>query len=127
MRDGKTVRTQRDAEMQGGWSATLIEIAGGAEGSEYPLDAERVVMGRGPSVDLAFEDDRMSAQHAAFEQSGGVLCVTDLDSTNGVSVNGEPVATRALSHGDRVELGGHVFEVLLEKREKPPKTWVIDA
>ncbi|MEM7412425.1 MAG: FHA domain-containing protein [Myxococcota bacterium] len=127
MRDGKTVRSPSAGGKQSGWSATLVQIAGGAEGSEYPLDAERVVVGRGPDVDLAFTDDRMSAQHAAFEQIGGVFSVTDLESTNGVRVNGETVATRALAHGDRVELGAHVFELVLEKREKPPRTWVVDA
>ena len=126
MRDGKTVRSECEVPAQGGWSATLIEVAGGAEGNEYPIDAERVVVGRGPEVDFAFEDELMSAQHAAFEQTGGVLCVTDLGSTNGIRVNGETVAMRALSHGDRIELGAHVFELLLEKREKPPRTWVVD-
>lgn len=108
------------------WRATLVEVAGGAEGNEYPLDRDRVVIGRGPGVDLAFHDDKMSAQHALFERTRGVLCVTDLDSTNGLRVNGERVATRALSHGDRVELGGHAFELLLEKRERPPRTWVVE-
>jgi len=129
MRDGMTRR--RDLGPQAprgvnGWSATLVEVAGGAEGNEYPVEGERVVVGRGPDVDLAFEDDLMSAQHAVFEHSRGAFCVTDLDSTNGTRVNGVEITTRALAHGDRVELGRHVFHLLLEKRDKPPRTWVID-
>jgi len=126
MRDGRTVR--REGEEQGvGWSATLVEIAGGAEGNEHPLDRERLVVGRGPGVDIVFADDLMSCEHAAFEQGRGGVCVVDLESTNGTKVNGERVAVRSLAHGDRVEIGRHVFELLLEKREKPPVTWVIDA
>jgi pSer/pThr/pTyr-binding forkhead associated (FHA) protein len=129
MRDGMTRRSEvekppRDVH---GWSATLVEVRGGAEGNEYPIEGERVVVGRGPGVDLAFEDEEMSATHAAFEHSRGGLCVTDLDSTNGTRVNGERVQTRALAHGDRIQIGGHVFHLLLEKREKPPRTWVIDG
>lgn len=127
MRDGMTRRQEVDEPAgRPGWSATLVEVAGGAEGNEYPMEADRIVVGRGPDVDLAFDDDEMSAQHAAFEHSRGGFCVTDLDSTNGTRVNGETVATRLLAHGDRVEMGGHAFHVQLEKREKPPRTWVVE-
>lgn len=126
MRDGSTRRLESEEEGRG-WSATLVEVAGGAEGNEHPLDRERLTVGRGPGVDIAFGDDLMSCEHAAFEWGRGGVCVVDLDSTNGTKVNGERVAARALAHGDRVEIGRHVFELLLEKREKPLRTWVIDA
>ena len=130
MRDGMTRRrpaAPQPARGVHGWCATLVEVAGGAEGNEYPIEVERCTVGRGPGVDLAFaDDDEMSAQHAVFEQSRGGLSVTDLDSTNGIRVNGEAVSSRALSHGDRIEIGRHVFHLLLEKREKPPRTWVVD-
>jgi pSer/pThr/pTyr-binding forkhead associated (FHA) protein len=129
MRDGLTRRRKAEdpaPHAVNGWSATLVEVQGGAEGNEYPIEGERIVVGRGPGVDLAFDDDEMSAQHAVFEHSRGGLTLTDLDSTNGTRVNGEPLTTRALAHGDRIELGGHAFHLLLEKREKPPRTWVVD-
>jgi pSer/pThr/pTyr-binding forkhead associated (FHA) protein len=129
MRDGLTKQQKSlDEGRQGiaGWTATLVEVAGGAEGTEHPVDVERVVVGRGPDADLVFDDDEMSAQHACFEHTRGGFCVTDLGSTNGTRVNGESIGSRVLAHGDRVELGGHVFHLLLEKREKPPRTWLID-
>lgn len=129
MRDGRTKQQQAEVEPSlgvAGWSATLVEIAGGAEGSEHTVDVERIVVGRGPDADLCFDDDEMSVQHAAFEHTRGGFCVTDLDSTNGTKVNGVAVASQVLSHGDRIELGGHAFHLLLEKREKPPRTWIID-
>jgi pSer/pThr/pTyr-binding forkhead associated (FHA) protein len=129
MRDGMT--RQRKVDDPGprgvhGWSATLVEVAGGAEGNEYPIESERIVVGRGPGVDLAFSDEEMSAKHAAFEHSRGGLIVTDLGSTNGTRINGQRITTRALSHGDRIDLGGHTFHLLLEKRDKPPRIWVVD-
>ncbi len=127
MQDGRTVQRETGIEDGVGWAATLVEVAGGAEGNEHAIGAQRVVMGRGPDVDLAFDDEEMSAQHAAFEQTRGGVTVTDLDSTNGTRVNGQPVTTCVLAHGDRVDIGGHAFELLLEKREKPPRTWVVDA
>ena len=128
MRDGRTRQQDAVEEPEGiaGWSATLVEVAGGAEGNEHPVNAARLVVGRGPEADLCFDDDAMSAAHAAFEHTRGGFSVTDLDSTNGTKVNGEKVASRLLAHGDRIELGEHVFHLLLEKREKPPRTWVLD-
>ena len=131
MRDGRTRRHEGDEPdstcTRDGWSATLVEVVGGAEGNEYPMDRQRIVIGRGPEVDLAFADEELSAQHAAFEHTRGGFCVTDLGSTNGTRVNGEAISgARLLAHGDRVELGGHAFHLLLEKREKPPPIWVVD-
>lgn len=131
MRDGRTQRREADqpdsARTRDGWSATLVEVVGGAEGNEYPMDRQRIVIGRGPEVDLAFADEELSAQHAAFEHTRGGFCDTDLGSTNGTRVNGEAISgARLLAHGDRVELGGHAFHLLLEKREKPPPVWVVD-
>ena len=128
MRDGLTKQRKIEIGRQGiaGWMATLVEVAGGAEGNEHPVDVQRLVVGRGPDADLVFDDDEMSASHAAFEHTRGGFCVTDLGSTNGTKVNGSPITSQVLAHGDRIELGGHVFHLLLEKREKPPRTWLID-
>ena len=131
MRDGMTRRRKLELpeapKHSDGWSATLVEVVGGAEGTEYPIDQQRIVMGRGPDVDLVFADEEMSSTHAAFEHTRGGLCVIDLGSTNGTRVNGEKVtSSRVLAHGDQIELGSHTFHLLLEKREKPPPTWVVE-
>ena len=45
----------------------IVIVAGGAVGNEFELGSDRVVLGRGPDgVDLAFDDDAMSRQHAAL-------------------------------------------------------------
>lgn len=106
--------------------ASLVIIEGGAEGSEFELDRERCVVGRGPGVDLALEDVAMSRQHAAFERTATGHRVCDLGSTNGVSVNGAPVAVADLKHGDRVQLGEHVLQYLVETRERSPRAFQVD-
>lgn len=124
MRDGRTVESRRVADDAGGferWQATLVVVRGSAEGTEHPLTRRRVVVGRGPGVDVAFNDPEMSQQHAAVEFEDGAFRVLDLGSTNGVCVNGERVRERELDHGDRIVLGRHVLRILIEKRDAMPR------
>jgi pSer/pThr/pTyr-binding forkhead associated (FHA) protein len=128
MQDGRTIENRRvgsDPDEFARWEAALVVVEGGAEGSEHGLGRRRVVIGRGPGVDLAFADPEMSQQHAAIEFEDGVFRVLDLGSTNGVAVNGERVAEHALAHGDRIGLGIHVFRILLEKRDSMPRVYVL--
>jgi pSer/pThr/pTyr-binding forkhead associated (FHA) protein len=131
MRDGYTVkrgdsRPGRDTDDLAAWNASLIVVAGGPEGHEHLLDRPRLVVGRGPGADLAFDDDQMSQQHAAVEFASGRFHVTDLGSTNGTRINGAAVESCEVSHGDRIELGGTVLQILIEKRDSAPRTYVVD-
>lgn len=130
MRDGRTVKRGSDgssrsgAEDFGRFEASLIVVAGGPEGDEHPVDRPRLLLGRGPGVDVTFDDEKMSQQHAAIEFAGGCFHVTDLDSTNGTRVNGTAVDSCELGHGDRIALGDHVLQILIEKRDSAP-TYVL--
>ena len=105
--------------------ATLILVSGGAAGAEYLLESSGIVMGRGPGAALVFDDDAMSREHAVLEVTGEGFRVRDLGSTNGLSVNGAPTQTAELKHGDRIEIGEHAFQYLLEPREDRPPTYVL--
>ena len=62
----------------------------------------------------------MSRKHAKIEFSAatGRYVIRDLNSTNGVKVNGEKILAyeeAALKKGDRLQLGQSVFEVRLKQ------------
>jgi pSer/pThr/pTyr-binding forkhead associated (FHA) protein len=59
----------------------------------------------------------MSQRHLRIEFSRGRFHAIDLDSTNGTRVNGVGVAQAELVHGDRIEAGAHVFQILIERNE----------
>lgn len=105
--------------------ATLVVLSGEDAGSEFELDQPKISLGRGPGVDLAFEDSSMSREHAVFEYSDGGFRVRDLGSTNGTHLNDTPVKAGDLAHGDRLRLGEHVFQFLLEDVAPTPKTYVL--
>ena len=107
------------------WRGALVIVAGGPEGTEHELDQPKLSVGRGPGVDLAFDDSAMSREHAVLEFAEDSFRIRDLGSTNGTLLNGDDVKSRALSHGDRLQLGEHVFQFVLEKRERQPRTYVI--
>jgi pSer/pThr/pTyr-binding forkhead associated (FHA) protein len=132
MRDGKTRELARGRRPGlGGFpdhiQAKLVVVAGAAAGTELLLDRECVTLGRGPGVDLAFQDDAMSRQHAAVELTGEGFRVRDLGSRNGIHRDGERVQVCDLRHGDRFELGTHVLQLLIEEREQPPDVYEISA
>ena len=99
---------------------TIVQVSGGAAGSEHRLMSARLTLGRGPDVDLAFDDPAMSREHAALELADEAYRLLDLGSTNGVLVNGAPVTAADLKHGDRFQLGDHVFQYVLEETEHAP-------
>lgn len=105
---------------------SIVVVSGREEGSEFPLQSDRVTIGRGPGVDIAFEDSCMSRQHVALELTGKGYRLIDLGSTNGVVLNGSPVQVGDLKHGDRFEVGEHAFQYVLEERERAPRVFSLD-
>lgn len=78
---------------------------------EIRVDGSLLTIGRTADNDLALADSRVSRHHARLRARHGMLVLTDLDSTNGVRVNGVRVVEVALGVGDRIEIGDTVLVV----------------
>ena len=86
----------------------------GGEPRSLALSGERTIVGRSPEADLHLDDEAVSWNHLEIERRGEVLIATDLDSSNGTVVNGEPLERpRRLRDGDTLIVGGHRLEVSL--------------
>jgi len=107
------------------WRASLVVLSGADAGNEFALERPSVSLGRGPGVELAFVDEAMSRTHAAVEWSDGGFRVRDLGSSNGTFLNGGDVQASDLANGDRLELGEHRFQFVLEERRHEPRTYVL--
>jgi len=108
------------------FSVTLVVLEGGVEGTEYAVERPHSVFGRSSESDWTLQDDSMSKLHAAVEVGAQGVRIVDLGSTNGTYVNGARNERADLKHGDRVRLGEHVFQCLIEPRARGPKTFKID-
>lgn len=94
----------------------IVLLTGPAAGSEFPLQSDRIVMGRGPDVHLDFDDDHLSRQHAALELTREGFQLRDLGSTNGVLVNDKAISVALLQHGDRFTIGKLTFQYVVQER-----------
>ncbi|GAA3669943.1 DUF3662 and FHA domain-containing protein [Nocardioides ginsengisoli] len=85
-------------------------------GTQHPLQAPGLVVGRGSEADLRINDPGVSRRHAEFlitTQPGGatpgvgpvLVEVHDMGSTNGIRVDGQKVARATLRDGSRVQIG----------------------
>lgn len=72
---------------------------------ERPLPRAGLTIGKKPDNGLVIEDGRVSGHHAVIRVRGSEVILTDLRSTNGTTVNDQPVRTARLGDGDRILLG----------------------
>ncbi|MGE3074066.1 MAG: HEAT repeat domain-containing protein [Dehalococcoidia bacterium] len=74
-------------------------------GERIPL-AESLVIGRSTEADLVLADAEASRKHAQIRASGQTYLISDLESRNGTTVNGEAVIEpRVLRDGDEIRMG----------------------
>ena len=79
------------------------------EGRTMHVDKRRVLLGRSRECDIQVEDPNVSRRHAELRQEGSSYWIVDLDSTNGVEVNGKRVKRLKLEDGTRFTIGSTEF------------------
>src|SRR3954462_7676809 len=85
--------------------AKLIYSLDGAFLGEYPIEKERMTIGRRATNDIHIDNLGVSGEHASILTIGNDSFLEDLDSTNGTLVNGKPIKKHVLQHADVIEFG----------------------
>jgi len=94
-----------------------ITITSGPDADkEYPL-ADSQVIGRLGKCAIPLNDTRASREHARIYKSRGTYFVVDLNSKNGIGVNGQQLTKAQLSPGDRVLVGETWMQIDFEPDE----------
>lgn len=75
--------------------------------NEFPLDKERVTIGRKSDNDIPVDNLAVSGKHAVIITILNDSFMEDLGSTNGTLVNGASVKRHFLQDGDVIEIGKH--------------------
>ena len=73
--------------------------------TKHELDGTRVTIGRSKECDIQLPEPNVSRRHAEVRQEGAAYWAIDLDSTNGMEVNGRRLKRAKLRQGDRITLG----------------------
>jgi hypothetical protein len=82
-------------------------------GKRLLVPARGADIGRSRDCDIVLDDSSISRRHAELRPVGATWRIEDLDSTNGVRVNGIAIhGPRELRTGDRIEIGS--TEILFE-------------
>ena len=84
----------------------------GENGESYPITTFPYVMGRGSECDLVLQGKGISRRHAEIIFQSGRFVVNDLESLNGLKVNGYKVSRVILEENDTIKLGevGLIFQ-----------------
>ena len=82
-------------------AASLIDV----DGESHPITAFPFVLGRGGECDLVLSGKGLSRKHVEIVFQSGRFVINDLDSLNGLKVNGYKVSRVILEEGDQIKLG----------------------
>ncbi len=94
--------------------ALLLVVGGAARGQLLAVDHLPSVIGRSPEADVTVGDETVSRRHADLRGDRSHLEIEDRGSSNGTTLNGNPIAgTITLHDGDLLGLGS---ATLLVKR-----------
>ncbi|HBQ13449.1 MAG TPA: sigma-54-dependent Fis family transcriptional regulator [Myxococcales bacterium] len=92
---------------EGGARRRATVVLAGAETVAVALrESAPLVVGRARPADVILADASLSRSHARLTWRDGVVEIEDLDSTNGVVVDDQPVRRASLREDSRVHLGG---------------------
>lgn len=99
-------------------SAEIVGVLGSLENASFRLQNE-VTIGRDAANHVCIDDSSVSRRHCMIVQDGDHYIVRDLGSYNGTFVNGAAVQERILEHGDRIAVGGSVFQFSISSTRTP--------
>jgi hypothetical protein len=88
-----------------------------ANGTRHEIGKRRTVIGRSKDCDVQIVDPNVSRRHAELRQEGAAYWLVDLDSTNGIVVNGRRLKRAKLESGDTFTLGSTEIQFTRELPE----------
>ncbi|MGB3052240.1 MAG: FHA domain-containing protein, partial [Polyangiales bacterium] len=90
----------------------LVVLSDPVAGAEFSLSKPVLRIGRDERLDIWINHKSISHEHAEVQLKDGIVTVFDLDSANGMRVNGVRVSRAVLEAGDILELGKVRFRFL---------------
>jgi pSer/pThr/pTyr-binding forkhead associated (FHA) protein len=81
-----------------------------------PLIRDEITIGRKEGNTIRLTERNVSRKHARIVKANGSVVVEDLDSYNGVKVNGTRIQGRVpVNEADRIQIGDYLLELKLDR------------
>lgn len=109
---GELVPVELDDVVASSGAALVIRAGGGRVGESFPLDGERLAVGRRPDSQIFLDDVTVSRDHALIVNRHGDWWLDDLGSLNGTYVNRERIDSHHLADGDELQIGKYKLTFL---------------
>jgi pSer/pThr/pTyr-binding forkhead associated (FHA) protein len=87
----------------------LQQIEGPGSPRRYVLELDEIVIGRSHQAHISIESGLLSRKHMSLRRSGLEFVAADLDSSNGMFLNGVKAHSAVLKEGDTIQIGDVVF------------------
>lgn len=100
--------------------AVVTVVDGADKGARFELTAGSHRVGRDPSADVHLTDPLVSKEHARLDVSPGSVRIVDLNSANGVLIDGSQVTRSDLNDRQRFLLGDSLLEVTFSSSVAAP-------
>ena len=97
----------------------LVLSLDGVTLKEVPVSKERTTIGRRSHNDLVIDNLAVSGDHAVMYKTGDDYFIEDLGSTNGTTVNGQPIKRHVMHAGDIIEIGKYRLKYVPEDGDAP--------
>ncbi len=96
----------------------LTHFINGSEISDIEIKPGQYTIGRAADNSLQLNDKVVSGHHAVviikqsnYMESIYEVLIEDLNSTNGIFINGKQFINKKLKHNDKFQIGNHVFKI----------------
>lgn len=101
-----------DADTSAAPAWLLLADSGALAGREFPLPAERNLIGRGNQCDISIPNSQLAREHAEITVEERQLRIRDLNSPSGVYVDEKRISEHTVKPGDRLRLDIYSFKVI---------------
>jgi hypothetical protein len=93
-------------------AALVIRAGGGRAGESFPVERDRMTVGRRPDSDVFLDDVTVSRDHAILVRRGNDYYLDDCGSLNGTYVNRRRIESHRLTDGDELQVGKYKLAFL---------------
>jgi pSer/pThr/pTyr-binding forkhead associated (FHA) protein len=81
---------------------------------ELKVDQDEIIIGRDAGNDIQIDNIAVSREHAKICRGPNYYFIEDLNSTNGIFINGKKINKKFLTEDDEISIGKYSLQIALE-------------